>query len=243
MAIADTPHSRYMTAKFGSGLASRADAAGNHTLSTTVMDAYAQSGQAVPAELATQIQELNSITQNEAMLSQSSPSARAALAAGSYDPIATRNRAAQLEQQILSSSATARNAGAAAELQINQQRALELQLKNQMTQDTFGAARDANISTLSLQAEQARDQLTTIEDGRSLRTATDFVYQNGATVDDLYAAYSANDPAIMQQVFGTTDRRVAHGVLQAMQIDQSADTKLRLPARPKQPLFAIPSAA
>lgn len=228
MAIKDTIFNRYITAKVGSGLAMRADDTGQHQLSKQVIDGYATAGQAVPADIAASLQELNSITQQEVMLSQAGAGARAALAAGSYDPIATRNRAAELERSIINGSALARNAGAAAELSIKTQQVRALELQNNMTAQTFNETRAANLAQLSLQAAQDRDALQVLEDGKYARAARDHVYKTDATLEDLYKIYQTNDPVLMQQTFGTTDRRIADNVLRTMQIERSADTQARL---------------
>lgn len=228
MALPDNPFTRYMTAKHGSGIAARADASGNHALSSQVADGYAKLGQAVPPELAGALQELNSITQNEAMLAQAGAAARGVMAAGSYDPIKTRNRAAALEQQIMQGSAVAMQAGAAAELKIQQEKARGLQLSNDLATQTFASQRDATISQNLLAIEQNKTQLATLEDGQLVAAAKAQAYETGATLEDLYSVYQGNDPALMQQTFGTSDRRIAHMLLQDMQVESNADVKNRI---------------
>lgn len=228
MTLPDNPFARYMTAKHGSGIATRSDDTGNHRLSKQVADAYAKTGQAVPGQIASQLQELNDITQQEVMLSKAGAAARGAMSAGAYDPIAIRNRAAELEQNILSTSAEARNAGAAADLAAKQQKTRALEMQNEMNSRTLDAQVNANLSQLSLQAEQNKDALTALEDGRLLKQAKDFAYQTGSTPQELADIYETNDPGMMQEAFGTSDRRVAHQVLQHMHIEESAAVETQL---------------
>jgi hypothetical protein len=88
--MADNPLMRFLTTKHGTGIAAKATDTGNHTLSETTINDYAAAGQVVPPEIAAQLEELNSITQQESMLAKAGGGGRAALAGTGYDPVATR---------------------------------------------------------------------------------------------------------------------------------------------------------
>ena len=226
--MADNPLIRFLANKHGTGIAARATSTGNHQLAETTVNEYAVAGQVVPPEIAKQIEELNAITQQESLLAQTSGSARASLAGTGYDPVAIRKRAAELESGIINGSAIARNAAAAADLKMRQEQAQQLELMNNYTAATFDAKVDQDLAAFQLNAETNRDAISSIEDGRLVKTAEEHAYTTGKSIDDLYQVYAANDPALMTETFGTSDRRIAHGVLRHMQIVMNDDTNARV---------------
>ena len=219
---------RHLANKHGTGIAARADAAGNHQMAAGLTDAFAQNGQTVPQNLVPAIQELNDLTQREAQLARTTPGARAALAGTGYDPLQVQSRVRELEQHLLTNSAEARNAGAAAELRINQANAARLEQANALTAATFDATVDANLSALHIQTETNREQLTAIDEGRGIRQAESFATQTGKSLNDLTEIFAANDPTMLKEAFGTSDRYIAHKTLRHMQLALNQDTAARV---------------
>lgn len=209
---------RHIATKYGTGLASRADTAGNHTVAASLTDAFAQNGQSVPQTLVPAVQELNEITQREVALSKTTPDARAALAGTGYDPLASQKRAGELEQFLLTNSAEARNASSAADLRSKQAQAVALENSNAMVSATFDAQVDQNLSAMALQTETNNANLSAINEGKGVRQAEMFAAQTGKSLDDLYEIFSTNNPAALMDAFGTGDRYIAHQTLRHMQI-------------------------
>lgn len=226
--MADNPLIRYLVNKHGTGIASRATASGNHSLAEATINDYAAAGQVVPPEIASKLQELNSITQQESVLAQAGAGGRAALAGTGYDPVQNRNRAAQLEQEIIAGSAIARNAGAAAELKMQQEKARAMELENNYAAAVFGGKVANDLAAFQLSAEQNRDAVTALEEGRFAKQVEEHAYATGKSLDDLYSIYSSNDPKLMQETFGTTDRRIVHQILRQQQLVKNEETNARI---------------
>lgn len=204
---------RYMLQRHGTGIGSRADAAGNHAMAAELIDAYAQAGETMPAGVADRVRQLNQITQDAAIFDAAGPSARAHLSGGSFDPVAMRAQAAQLEQELLQESAYARNITERLANQTAVQNLRTLEMQNDMAAATFDAQRDNTIATLQLSTRTAQNELAAAERGDAVAAGIQFASDNGFSIDDLENAYRSGSPSDLAAAFGTSDRMAAHAVL------------------------------
>ena len=196
----------FLSKKYGTGIAGRADERGNHYLTQTVIDGYATNGEVVPQHLQGVMKELNGLVQEEWLLDQGGPNARVGMAGAGYDPVGRMKRVGELETQLLADSAYARTAKERSELEFAQLRNEQVGMTNSMYRDTYDSQRDATIATNMMTAAQARAQTSTVEQTAAVDTIQGYVTDNGADMDDMMDAYTSNDPTKMKTVFGSTDR-------------------------------------
>lgn len=196
----------FLSKKYGTGIAGRADERGNHYLTQTVIDGYATNGEMVPQHLQGLMKELNGLVQEEWLLDQGGQNSRVGLAGSGYDPVGRMKRVSELETQLLSDSAYARTAKERADLEFAQMRNEQQGMMNSMYRDTYDSQRDATIATNMMTAAQARAQASSTEQTNLVDTIQGFVNDNGADMDDMLDAYTSNDPTKMKVVFGSTDR-------------------------------------
>lgn len=224
---------RSLAYKHGTGMAARADAAGNHAMVAGITDAYSTNGQVVPAHLQDAMRELNEITQQETLLAKTTGSARAALAGTGYDPLAVTRRAGELENYLMTNSSEARTAMERALLQTAQQQVRALEIQNQFQSETFDARRDATIAELNLSRGTDEQALDALNLGKELEGLMTHVRNGGHTLEDLYDVWEANDPALATQVFGTGDRLRQHQLLRAVALADDEFASARLNAMTK----------
>jgi hypothetical protein len=224
MANPDNPLMRQLVNRFGTGLDAKADASGNHSLAQGLVDVYAQNGQKLPSDVVSMTQELNTLTQREVLLARTSPSARAALSGAGYDAVAVRSRAAELESKLYTSSADARNVGAKLDLQEKQVKLRKLEADTAFSEATLGgsiAATNAQNANSAASTQQSTDELAA---AKGVRDGMGAFYQSGLDVSEAHEVFAANDPAMMQKTFGTTDRMAISRILQGVQVNESAYT-------------------
>lgn len=212
---------RLMAERVGTGLASRADASGNHAFSTTIVDSYAQAGQVVPAEMQNRIRELNDITQSEVLIGQASPTARAMLRGTGYDALGRRQRVAQLEQDLMNGSADVRNLATRLENERSAEQVRALELTNRMDEGTFDSQLALTLSNNELQIRRNTVEHRGIDQGMAADEAFGAAMASGAQYGELQDAYLSGDAATLRTYFGTTDRRAAHGALAAFGVAQT----------------------
>lgn len=220
---------RYLTDRYGTGRGQRFDAGrGVSQTSGAIMDAYATTGQMIPAHMATAMRELDEIDQREAMLARASPSARVALRGTGYDALAARQRAEELERMLFEGSAEARNAGAALEHRRLSAQVAQLEIQTNEMAATSSARTQAQLARFDLERRTSEGQIDQLERAEQLEAAMTNALQMDLSIQDLEEIFASNDPALMEQVFGTTDRRTANDVLRQMRIEASQDQAQQL---------------
>lgn len=213
MARNDDPFMRHLVTKHGTGLASRADASGNHQLSQSLIDSYSQAGRTIPANLQPAIRELNDLTQREVMLAKTTPEARRALGGSGYDPVAVRARYRELENALYEQSADVRNLGERLNLQQKEQQVRSLELANTYTeqlQPNKVRAENAGLLVQAMQSEMGAQDLEKVQQIRQFQQQAE---ERGVTLNDMYDAWDSRDPALMKDIFGTADQTVAHQMI------------------------------
>lgn len=219
-------YSNYMLQKYGTGLQTRADAAGNHAISASLTDSYAQAGQTVPAHLQPVIRELNDITSREVIMAKSSPDARAALGGSGYNPLQVRERVRELETYLYNESADVRNLSVRLENEKAQESVTNMALANELTSRTLDAQVGAAVAGFQLQQAQSLSSLNEEEQAGLARALGAQADEDGITTDEMYEILSSGDPMLMKQSFGTSDRAVIHRMINARIMQQSdTDTK------------------
>ena len=196
----------YLANKNGTGIAGRADESGSHYLVRSVIDDYATNGEVVPSALQGQLKELNDIVRQEGLLAGAGVAGRTALAGAGYSATGNMARVAELEQSILTQSAAARTAKGRAELQTAQANAQITQLQARMDAETFDARREATVAENYLVASTNRQAAQTVERGNLVKGILSHMDAAGISSDDYAAAYMSNDPTMLRNYFGTTDR-------------------------------------
>jgi len=212
----DNTFMRGLAERYGTGIAARADAAGNHVFSSEIANSYAQAGQVVPANLQGALRELNDITQSESLLANASPTARMNLRGAGYDATGRRARVAELEQFLMNSSADVRNLSQRLENDYNAQRVRDLEMTNNMNEATFQSRLDATLSANSAAIAQNRQAATSIERAAETDKIIEATMNSGLSIDQLYEIWNGNDPSLLRQTFGTANRAAAHDALATM---------------------------
>lgn len=213
--MADQTFFRFMAHRNGTGIGAHADETGNNKLSNQLIDHYAQAGQVIPQNIQGALRELNEITQREATLDGATPSARAALTSGGYDPLAVKKRYAELENMILSESADARNLKERIEIQTAQGQLELLEDQTRMNTATFDARKDNKLAQLTLDTLGRREQIDAAERGREIEGLLQSAFEKGFGTTEMQEAWHSASADRMQEVFGTTDRALAHEALRA----------------------------
>lgn len=214
--------------RVGTGIQARADEAGNHVFSSTLVDSYAQAGQVVPTNLQGAIRELNDITRSETLLSQADPTARANLRGAGYDAEARRTRVADLEQFLLDNSAEVRNLRSRLENEMMTEQVRDLEMTNVMNARTLDSRVAATISTNEMAVTTNQQQMTSIERAAAAQKVVTHTMNSGFSTDELYAVWTQNDPTILRSVFGTADRASAHDALMLMTSTMNEGDALRM---------------
>ena len=218
--MADQTFFRFMAHKHGTGIGAHADAAGNHKLSNQLIDHYAQAGQVIPQNLQGALRELNEITQRESMLDRASPSARAALTSGGYDPLAVKRRYSELENMILTESADARNLKERIDIQTSQAQLELLEDRTRMNAATFDARKDNQLAQLAFDTHGLREQIDAVERGREIEDLLQSAFEKGYGTNEMQEAWESASADRMLEVFGTTDRALAHEALRAAMLGE-----------------------
>ena len=212
----------YLANKNGTGIAAKVNENGNHYLVQSVIDDYATNGEVVPSDVQAQLKELNDIVRQESLLGNASAGARTSLAGAGYSAMGNLNRVNELEQNILTKSAAARTAKSRAELQTAQSLAQINQLEARMKAETFDARREAEVAQNYFSAAQNRANTSIHEKGAATKKVVERMDTMGATADEYSAAYMSNDPATLQNYFGTTDRVAISDAISARRISDNS---------------------
>lgn len=226
----DNGFTNYLGNKYGSGIASKADSTtGAHVLSQTVGDSYAKAGQVVPVPLQAAMRELNEIVAQEVQFRDLSADARSAMAGSGYDVNARRRRVAELEQQLITGSQEAAAAVGALENREAEARVVALEQANRFDAQVFDAKVASEKSRMMVAAATDQKTLQGFNDEKIVRAAMTSAFNTGRSLDELYEIWGSNDPALMKEAFGTSDRLIAHGVLTQMGMleDESAARALK----------------
>lgn len=197
---------RYLAYKSGSGLEQQMDPAGGNRLVNQVTDAYAQSGDVIPAPLQDAMRELNQLTQRESELAGASPGARAYLGADGYDPLTVKRRASELTDYIYTNSAQARNVKENLAIQEARQNIRQMEEQNQFSERT----QDDRVAAVALQRRAHEIELAGVETAAQQadrqRAMLDYVAYNNVSLDVMRQALEDGSSNALEAAFGTVNR-------------------------------------